>query len=411
MTYIENYIWKFNSYLFLLLNLFFYAWPTSGQRNCEKVIISACIDLNTELHIKHGKMWWVWNIMAPGADPNCPGKTTVNSIEWKDYSMPFNLNFSTDSCSATIIRLQTNEVSRLIQLPSAENEWETVWLFSDMKSRGPARYSISISFCSLKKSISKKNVNPQSPCKKFTLKACINHEALLHIKNGILTWEQKEEFLPGAHFECGSVGITRINGAQWKDSKSPFKLDFNTNGLNIQPVVIHKNNISELIQKPSAANGWETIWRFFDPADLPHSYSISFTFCPPGYDQSLKDKPVTKKDSLKEKKIQPKAEKKVELTEDIICKVYFDTGKKTLTKNSETDLSKLSAMLKTNNLTVEISGYKTGGLKLYEERSIIIDNLLISEGIDQKRIKYIGYGDDTKKFPAQKTIKCCIIIN
>lgn len=399
----------FSFKLFLLLGLFC-SNQIFGQRPCEKIVISSCIDLNTELHIKQGKMWWKWSVVAPGTDPNCPGKTTVNGKEWADSSIPFSLNFRTDSCSATISKLQTNEISKLIQLPSAGNEWETIWLFADPKSPGANRYSISISFCSPNKPIAN-NTAQEQPCKKFTLKACINHEALLHIKNGILTWEPKEEFAPGEHPECGSVGITRINGIQWKDSKAPFKLDFNTSSLNVQPLILNKNNTSEIIQKPSASNGWETIWRFFDPADLPHSYSMSFSFCPPGYVPTPKDKIEPKKDTIKEKKVQPKAENKIEYTEDIICKVIFDAGKKTLTKNSESDLNKLSDMLKTNNLIIEISGYKTGDLKIYEERSIIIDNFLISKGIDQKRIKYIGYGDGNKKPPTQKTIKCCIIIN
>jgi hypothetical protein len=252
----------------------------------------------------------------------------------------------------------------------------------------------------------------QTSCKKIVLKSCINHEALLHIKNGVLTWEIKEKYAPGEHFECGSVGITRINGVQWKDSRTDFKLDFNTNGLNVFPLVLAKNNISELIQKPSEANGWETIWRFFDPADLPHSYSISFKFCLPGVDPNPK-KAVTeiKKDSIKETKSPVKVVNKVEYTEDIICKVNFEAGKKTLTKSSETELSKLSDMLKTNNLLIEISGYKTSNLQLYNDRSIVIDTFLVSKGIDQKRIRYIGYGDGDKKQPTQKTIKCCVIIN
>ena len=252
----------------------------------------------------------------------------------------------------------------------------------------------------------------QTTCKKIVLKSCINHEALLHIKNGVLTWEVKEKYAPGEHFECGSYGITRINGVQWKDSRTDFKLDFNTNGLNVFPLVLAKNNISELIQKPSAANGWETIWRFFDPADLPHSYSISFKFCPPGVDPNPK-KVVTeiKKDSIKETKSSVKVINKVVYTEDIICKVNFETDKKTLTKSSETELSKLSDILMTNNLLIEISGYKTSDIQLYNDRSIVIDTFLVNKGIYQERIRYIGYGESDKKLSTQKIIKCCIIIN
>ncbi len=263
--------------------------------------------------------------------------------------------------------------------------------------------------------ISSSYIFSQSPCKKIVLKACINHEALLHIKNGVLTWEIKEKCAPGEHKECGgSYGATQINKIQWKDSRSPFHLDFNTNGLDVLPSVLQKNNISELIQKPSESNGWETIWRFFDPADLPHSYSISFMFCPPGYTSPPKKaKTEIKKDSLKETKPETKIIKKREYTEDIICKVSFHVGKNIITKKSEIELGELADLLKVNDLLIEISGYKNSNsdLKLYEDRSIIINNFLVDKGIAQKRIKYIGYGESDKKISTQKTIKCCIIIN
>lgn len=252
----------------------------------------------------------------------------------------------------------------------------------------------------------------QKTCKKFVLKSCINHEALLHIKNGVLTWEIKEKYAPGEHFECGSVGITRINGTQWKDSRTAFKLDFNTNGLNVFPVVHLKNNISELIQKPTEENEWETIWRFYDPADLPHSYSISFKFCPLGVDPNpKKTKLKIKEDTVKAIKSPVKVANKIEYTEDIICNVNFEGGKKTLTKSSESELSKLSEILKMNNLLIEISGYKSSDLKLFNDRSVVIDTFLVNKGIDQKRIKFIGYGASDKKQPTHKIIKCCIIIN
>lgn len=250
----------------------------------------------------------------------------------------------------------------------------------------------------------------QLPCKKFTIKACINHESLLHIKNGTLTWEEKEGQAPGTNKECGSVGITRINGNEWKDWKTPYKLDFNTNGLNVKTLIFERHEKAELIQSPSVANAWETIYRFFDPSDLPHSYSISFTFCPPGYTPPKDERLKERNDSVKERR-PSKPDNSVEYTEDIICKVSFEVGKKVLTKNSESDLHKLTEILKANTLLIEISGYKTGDLKLYEERSLIINNFIVSKGINQKRIKYIGYGDGNEKPISQKTIKCCVIIN
>lgn len=253
----------------------------------------------------------------------------------------------------------------------------------------------------------------QNPCKKIILKACVNHESLLHIKNGILTWEEKEGQAPGTNRECGSVGITRISGKEWKDWKTPYKLDFNTNGLEVKVLVLLKHDKVELTQTPSASNGWETIYRFFDPSDLPHSYSISFTFCPPGY-KPKEENTVTKKDSIKPIKpeIKPKTE---EIKENVFIKVVFEQGKNVLTKNSESELSKLCEKLNQQYVPIEISGAKSvnraDGLKLYEERSITINNFLLKHGIDQKRIKYYGYGDNDKKVIADKNIKCFIEIN
>ena len=252
----------------------------------------------------------------------------------------------------------------------------------------------------------------QYPCKKVILKVCIDGETKLHIKNGILSWEHIRDDAPGTNIGCG--WITKVNDKDWKDWKSTFKLDFNTDTLSMQPFILRKNEISKLVQSPSAMNGWETIWYFSDSSPLPHNYSMQFVFCPPGktYDPKPKDiKLVLKKDSIKETKT--KVANKVEYTEDIICRVYFETDKTIITKSSEKELGKLCDILKTNNLLIEISGYKKGndGLKLYEERSLIIDDFLVHKTIDQKRIKYIGYGDSDKNKPSNKTIKCCIIIN
>lgn len=279
MTVSKHYNLYFKSLLFL--SLFIWATQIFGQNPCEKIVISACIDLNTELHIKKQKMWWKWGAVVPGSDPNCAGKTTVNDKEWKEAIIPFTLNFQTDFRSATISTLQTNEISKLIQLPSSNNGWETIWLFADPQSPGSSRYAISILFCPIKKSTE------------------------------------------------------------------------------------NNNN-------------------------------------------------VTSKDPIKQKsKSEPNVTTNITPTADIICKVNFETNKTIITKNSEEELSSICTSLHSNNLQVEISGYKSGNnhLKLFEERSIIINNFLVGKGVDQKRIKYIGYGDSDKKVPSQKVIKYSIIIN
>lgn len=251
----------------------------------------------------------------------------------------------------------------------------------------------------------------QSPCKKIIVKACINHESWLHIKNGVLTWEQRVGEAPGTHFECGSVGIPRVNGKIWKVWNVPYKLNFNTNGLNVEPKVLYKKDISEITQVPSVANGWETIWHFFDPSDLPHNYTIAFYFCPPGTTSKPKDKTtIAKKDSIKPTKAEVKI-KEEELKENVFCKVSFEAEKNILTKSSVIELEKVCNTLKKHNIQIEISGIKTDGLKLHEERSITINNYLTSKGIEQSRIKFIGYGDNEKKVIADKKIKCFIVID
>lgn len=250
----------------------------------------------------------------------------------------------------------------------------------------------------------------------MTVKACINDMTWLHIKNGKLSWiEATGGYAPGTHFDCKPNDVTKVNGKEWKDWQIPFQLDFNTDGLEVKAKVSYGRDVAKVQQSPSKINDWETIFYYNDPSPGAWNYTIIFTFCTPGHAIKSKNNiTAPKKDSIKP--LVPeikKNDKKIEFTEDIICKVNFEVGKNLMTKNSESDLSKLSEMLKTNNLFIEISGYKTGTgeLKLYEERSLVIDNFLVSKGIDQKRIKYIGYGDGNKKPPTQKTIKCCVIIN
>lgn len=254
----------------------------------------------------------------------------------------------------------------------------------------------------------------QSPCKKIILKVCIDGETKLHIKNGTLFWEHLRDDAPGTNRDCG--GTTKVNDKDWKDWKATYKLDFNTDNLSMQSFILKKNEISKLIQAPSVSNGWETIWYFSDPSPLPHNYSMQFVFCPPGQTYNPKPKTKTielKTDTVSDVKLATKTQ--IVYTEDLICNINFESGKTILTKKSELELVNLAQILKNNNLLIEISGYKTkdnlGNLNLYEERSLIIDKFLVNKNIDQKRIKYIAFGESDKKLKSSNTIKCCIIIN
>lgn len=256
----------------------------------------------------------------------------------------------------------------------------------------------------------------QTSCKKIILKVCIDGETKLHIKNGTLFWEHIRDDAPGTNRACD--GTTKVNDKDWKDWKTQYKLDFNTDNLTMQSFILKKNEISKLIQTPSASNGWETIWYFSDPSPLPHNYSMQFVFCPPGqtYNPKPKNKPAKlKTDTINEKKLIPKTDKQIVYTEDLICNINFKNSKTILTKKSEIDLENLATILKNNNLLIEISGYKPKGepsnSKLYEDRSLLIDNFLVNKNIDQKRIKYIAFGESDKKLRSNNVIKCCIIIN
>lgn len=255
----------------------------------------------------------------------------------------------------------------------------------------------------------------QNPCKKIIISACIDGDSKLHIKNGTLFWEHIKNDPPGTHFACGSIGITKVNGSEWLNWKSPYKLSFNTNGLTVQATIIYKNDISKIIQRPSSSNNWETIWYFSDPSGSSHGYEVSFVFCPPDISSEPKEKnEEIKKDSVKSiiSETKPKTE---EIKENVVLKVFFEPGKNVLTRNSENELQKLCGKLNKHYIPIEISGFTTNseanGLKLYEDRSITINDFLLKAGIDQKRIKYIGFGDNEKKVVEEKKVKCFIIIN
>ncbi|GAA4396774.1 hypothetical protein GCM10023187_05290 [Nibrella viscosa] len=80
--------------------------------------------------------------------------------------------------------------------------------------------------------------------------------------------------------------------------------------------------------------------------------------------------------------------------------VYFDQGSYVLRKDSHLQLDKLLNTLRANpNLKIEIGGHTDNvgdrrlNLLLSEHRAKVIANYLISKGIAESRLRYVGYGD------------------
>lgn len=234
-------------------------------------------------------------------------------------------------------------------------------------------------------------------CKTITLTACINNEANLHIKDNTIFWEQIEGVPPGTHTQCAVQ--MEVSEKPWTNWKTPFPLGFKTEGLTVEPFVLESNDYAELIQAPNASNGWETIMHFLDLHKIshPHTYSVVFYFCPSG--------------TIKEPIVHPKTKNPntdIRIFVDTVLfkrinldlatyKLFFEPGKTELTPTAKLELKNIYDTLKTNNKIVEIIGYeKKGGdeWKLYYERALSVSIYLINIGLDQKRIRFFGYGED-----------------
>ena len=248
----------------------------------------------------------------------------------------------------------------------------------------------------------KKEVTTDMPaaCKTVTVTACISYEVNLHIKDNTVFWEIIQGVPPGTHTQCAVP--MEVSEKPWTNWKTPFPLGFKTAGLTVQPFVLESNDYAELIQAPNASNGWETIIHFLDLHRIthPHTYSVVFYFCPAG---TIKEPIVHSKtkDPFTEVRIvvDTLLFKRVNL--DLAAyKLFFEPGKSELTPAGKLDLKNIYDSLKTNTKSVEIIGYEKKGSddykewKLYYERSLSVSVYLINIGLDQKRIRFFGYGED-----------------
>lgn len=94
-------------------------------------------------------------------------------------------------------------------------------------------------------------------------------------------------------------------------------------------------------------------------------------------------------------------------------RVYFSTGKSSLTENSNQQINNLVKILKSYpTATIKIGGYtdNTGDAvinqKVSAERATTVAQQLIKGGIDAKRITSEGYGAQHFVYPANDTDEC-----
>lgn len=85
----------------------------------------------------------------------------------------------------------------------------------------------------------------------------------------------------------------------------------------------------------------------------------------------------------------------------VLRNIYFDFDKATFKQDSYNELNKLETMMKQNGgLQVEISGHtdivgsKDYNKKLSQRRADAVKNFLTSKGIDARRVKAVGYGEE-----------------
>src|ERR1035437_359147 len=87
---------------------------------------------------------------------------------------------------------------------------------------------------------------------------------------------------PGQHSSC-SGDVLSVNGTPWGNWSTPFTLAGVTTCMNMTSTVTQCSNNCTLVQAPSSANNWETIYEFDDSGpSAAHNYKITFTFCPTG---------------------------------------------------------------------------------------------------------------------------------
>lgn len=117
-------------------------------------------------------------------------------------------------------------------------------------------------------------------CITYTVKACIDGQDELHIQNNQMWWNHITFTPPGQHTDC--AGVLSVNNVNWNPWNTPFNLPTSVQCYSLSSVnVISCRSNCALIQAPSAANGWETIYSLDDNAPGGAAvYEIVFTFCP-----------------------------------------------------------------------------------------------------------------------------------
>ncbi|MBL4753224.1 MAG: OmpA family protein [Flavobacteriales bacterium] len=237
----------------------------------------------------------------------------------------------------------------------------------------------------------------QKPYKKVNLLVCIDGESKLHIQSGKMFWEHLGDVPPSLHKQCKTK--TKVNGKTWKEWKSPFDLDFNTDSFSLKFTILQKHEVSMPYEIPSEDNQWKTTWYFSDPSAKPHTYEVSFIFWPP----SKASKTKSTKTHVKEI-IEPDT-----LADSFVPNnITFDTDSVNLTQQAKIELDRIHSLLIKSNPIIEISGHtdnsgdKNKNLLLSQQRAKAIYNYLLSKGYDSSRMTYQGFGD-TKPLTSNNT--------
>ena len=194
------------------------------------------------------------------------------------------------------------------------------------------------------------------------LTACIDGVDKLHIKNGKMYWQLVQIIPPGKHPNCTTE--TFVNGNLWANWSKPYDLGYNTDSL-ITSTALVSRAISKIIQAPSKANGYETIYLFSDPGVGPSTYSISIQF----------------------------------FESFVPSNVNFETGSSILTEQSKYELDTLAYILKVFHKRVDIEGHtdnegtNEANIKLSNDRAKAVFYYLKSKGVKPTTMCYIGYGN------------------
>lgn len=119
-----------------------------------------------------------------------------------------------------------------------------------------------------------------SQCITYTVQACIDGQDTLHIKNNQMWWGHNTFTPPGQHANC--AGVLSVNNINWNPWNVPFNLPNSVQCYSLSNVnVISCRSNCSLLQSPSAANNWETLYLLDDNAPGGAAvYEIAFTFCP-----------------------------------------------------------------------------------------------------------------------------------